>query len=357
MKKALFLQVENKSTLDENLNVKKYVYNISNKKILRNEITEIIKLIDKQQIDTLLCSSELINVASRILWQSKNLKRYILSDTDTPLLIEKRNQKVETKMWDLIATRAVKSQIQQTGWISSFTGDFFTEQEMTEFVENTVIKLSPYITKLSKVIEIGIASGLTCCAIAPQVESYIGLDLSSETLKRTKETLVNRGITNVYLECADAMEIDKLQIKAQNIIILNSVLQYFPGYNYLVEVLRKLLKCVDQQAIIYLGDLIDTELVEELDKELEQYGKKKSNKDDLSYPKNFIKELPAYIPEIIKVKITDKIGKIENELKKYRYDAILFIDKHNKSIVKHTKFQYAMGEKDFSITYILENEA
>ena len=235
MKKALFLQVENKSTLDENLNVKKYVYNISNKKILRNEITEIIKLIDKQQIDTLLCSSELINVASRILWQSKNLKRYILSDTDTPLLIEKRNQKVETKMWDLIATRAVKSQIQQTGWISSFTGDFFTEQEMTEFVENTVIKLSPYITKLSKVTEIGIASGLTCCAIAPQVESYIGLDLSSETLKRTKETLVNRGITNVYLECADAMEIDKLQIKAQNIIILNSVLQYFPGYNYLLE--------------------------------------------------------------------------------------------------------------------------
>ena len=90
---------------------------------------------------------------------------------------------------------------------------------------------------------------------------------------------------------------------------------------------------------------------------MEQYGKKKSNKDDLSYPKNFIKELPAYIPEIIKVKITDKIGKIENELKKYRYDAILFIDKHNKSIVKHTKFQYAMGEKDFSITYISENEA
>lgn len=86
MKKALFLQVENKSTLDENLNVKKYVYNISNKKILRNEITEIIKLIDKQQIDTLLCSSELINVASRILWQSKNLKRYILSDTDTPTI-------------------------------------------------------------------------------------------------------------------------------------------------------------------------------------------------------------------------------------------------------------------------------
>ena len=72
--------------------------------------------------------------------------------------------------------------------------------------------------------EIGIASGLTCCAIAPQVESYIGLDLSSETLKRTKETLVNRGITNVYLECADAMETRRVNAVVEGIQLLKEKL-------------------------------------------------------------------------------------------------------------------------------------
>lgn len=352
----MILSTEKSSELYDDLRFDKYLYNVSNKKIQQNVIIEIIKLISKEQIDTLLCDSEQINLASRILWQSKDIKRYILINTDNPLLVEKRNQRVETRMWDFIAAKAGKGQIEQSGWVSSFTGDFFTQQEIEEFIENAVIKLSAYITKSSKVLEIGIASGLTCCAIAPRVETYIGIDLSTETLKRTKDILANKKITNVYLKRADAMDIDKLQIKSQNVIILNSVLQYFPGYNYLIALLKKLLRCIDQKAVIYLGDLIDTDLVGEFIEELNQYGKKKNNKDDLSYPKDFIKELPAYIPEIVEVRITGKVGRIENELKKYRYDALLFIDKNTRSSVKHTKFQYAMQLEDFSMKHILEAE-
>lgn len=359
MKNILFLLTEKNSALYDDLlfeKYKKYPYFVTNKKTQRNIITEIIDLINREQVDTLVCASEQINIASRILWQSKNIKRYILGDTDNPMLVENRNQRIETRMWDFIATKAEKGQIQQTGWVSSFTGDYFTQQEIEEFIENTVMKLSAYITKSSKVLEIGIASGLTCCAIAPKVETYIGIDLSSETLKRTKETLADRRITNVYLKCADAMDIDKLQVKGQNLIILNSVLQYFPGYNYLIALLNKLLKCIDQKAIVYLGDLIDTGLIEKFIEELSQHGKKKNSKDDLSYPKDFIRELPAYIPEIVEVQITEKIGKIENELKKYRYDALLFVDKNNKRSAKHTKFQYAMKSDDFSLTRIVERE-
>ena len=357
MNKILSLLSEKNNIFCSDLDIEKYVYDVSNRKIQQNEIIEIMKLIDIEKIDTLVCNAVQINIASRILWQSKYIKRYILTDTDNPLLIEKRNKKVEARMWDLIAVRGgKKNQIEQSGWISSFTGDFFTQEEIEEYKKNIAIKLSTYITETSNVLEIGIASGLTCCAIAPQVKTYIGIDLSSEILKRTEETLANKEITNVRLECADAMDIDKLQTEGQDIIILNSVLQYFPGYNYLIILLNKILKCIKSQAIIYLGDLIDTDLVEKFMKDLNQYGKKKNNKDDLSYPKEFIKELPAYIPEIVKVKITSKLGTIENELKKYRYDVILLIDKDNKHIVKHTKFQYAMQSKGFSITDILEND-
>lgn len=46
-----------------------------------------------------------------------------------------------------------------------------------------------------------------------------------------------------------------------------------------------------------------------------------------------MKALPAYIPEITKVEITEKIGTIQNELKKYRYDVILHIDKNSKNTI------------------------
>lgn len=68
MKKILILSTEKSSELYDDLRFDKYLYNVSNKKIQQNVIIEIIKLISKEQIDTLLCDSEQINLASRILW-------------------------------------------------------------------------------------------------------------------------------------------------------------------------------------------------------------------------------------------------------------------------------------------------
>ncbi len=65
-----------------------------------------------------------------------------------------------------------------------------------------------------------------------------------------------------------------------------------------------------------------------------------------------MKELPAYIPEIHNVEISDKSGYVDNELKKYRYDVLIQIDKTNKRKVAHTKFQYAMRAKNFTISQI-----
>lgn len=108
MNKILSLLSEKNNIFCSDLDIEKYVYDVSNRKIQQNEIIEIMKLIDIEKIDTLVCNAVQINIASRILWQSKYIKRYILTDTDNPLLIEKRNKKVEARMWDLIAVRRGK---------------------------------------------------------------------------------------------------------------------------------------------------------------------------------------------------------------------------------------------------------
>lgn len=352
MKNLLFLCVDN--GMFDNYN--KFVISciIDKKKI---NIDEVLSFIESKEIDTLICNSEHIKIASKLLWVSRCLKRYILTDTDNPLLIEESNKKVETKMWDIIAARSGNDPIEQAGWVSSYTNEKFTQKEMKEWVNNAVCKLMPYLSQNTRVLEIGVASGLTCCEIAPLVQEYIGVDISKQTLIKTKEILLQKGIENVSLIMADALEVGQLGINRQDIIIINSVAQYFTGYNYFIAMLKNLLGCMKETAVIFLGDILDAELRKIFEEELISNGIRRKNGSDLYYPKRLMRELPAYIPEIIDVQITDKIGKIENEMKKYRYDVILLIDKIKKETnVKRTKFQYALMSDNFRIEDMLEYE-
>lgn len=318
---------------------------------------EVLEWVVSNKIDTLVCTSKQIGIGSRVLWMAPCLKRYFITDSNEPLLIEVSNKRVQAKMWDMIASHSEGNSLKQTGWISSYTNELFSIEEMKEYVDNAVIKLNPYITSGSKVLEIGIASGLTCFEIAPMVESYIGIDISKKTLEKTEVSLLEKGLMNVTLALAEAIDVDKLNIKNQDIIIINSVLQYFAGYNYFIAVIKKSINCMKEGGVIFLGDILDYDLRDDLKQELIKRGKKENNRNDLYYSKSFMQELPAYIPEITKVEIGEKIGTIENELKKYRYDVILHIDKNCKNtIYKKTKFQYAMLKEGFSIQDILESE-
>lgn len=333
-----------------------YCPSLLEKKVI--EYDQVLKFISDNKIDTLICDASQIHIASRLLWMSNSLKRYILTDTDNPLLVETFNRKVTAKMWDVIAEQTEgENPVRQSGWISSYTNESFSEEEMEEYAKNAVYKLSPYLFKEASVLEIGIASGITCFEIAPYVKKYIGIDISKETLKKTERTLLQKGIMNVKLIMADAMEVTQLNLDAQDIVIINSVAQYFPGYNYFLKLVKELLYCLKEKGIIFLGDILDFDLKGKMERELEEKGIKKRNVRDLYYPISFIKELPAYLPEIVNVKITKKQGRLENELKKYRYDVILHIDKkHNKTEIRRTKFQYAMLSESFSIKNILANE-
>lgn len=320
---------------------------------------EVLKFIKDNQIDTLVCDAGHVHIASRLLWMSDYLKRYILTDTDDPLLPEDDNRRNAAKMWNIIAVQAGNEDnpIKQSGWVSSYTNENFTEEEMKEYVKNATDKLRPYLFKTANVLEIGVASGITCSEIAPLVGRYIGVDISEETLKRTKTALVKKNITNVDLIVAEAMEVTQLNLEKQDIIIINSVAQYFAGYNYFIVLIEKLVECVNDKGIIFLGDILDSSLKSHLEKELEEKKIRKRNIRDLYYPKKLMRELPAYIPEIVNMEITKKSGKIENELKKYRYDVMLHIERNNKQTnIKRTKFQYAMLSEDFSFEHILDNE-
>ncbi|WP_017498608.1 condensation domain-containing protein [Flavobacterium sp. WG21] len=254
----------------------------------------------------------------------------------------------QCEMWDYLGEN-FDEEIELGGWISSFTGQPFTKQEMEEYSENALLKLRPYLTDKSRVLEIGCSSGLTLFKVAPFVKYYHGTDLSKKIINKTEESARAKKMQNTFFTVLGAHEISNL-IDTYDIIIINSVIQSFSGYNYLLEVVEKALKLLNPGGIIFFGDIQDLDKKEALIKDLEKFNVENENQDylvksdwskELFISKLFFSDLKALFPQITNIAITDKIGEISNELRDFRFDCIVFTNEKEESLkeVSNIKFR------------------
>lgn len=295
------------------------------------------------------CFVELLN---KLQWECVDFYCYICMDESEPFGIEhsaKEQLKYTEEVWDYAASQT-DDEIESAGWINSYTGKAFCKEEMDEYCKNTVAKLKPYMDKEKKVLEVGCGSGMIAYEIAPFVKSYLGTDISSTIIERTRKFIEKKGIKNIFLETLSAEKINQLN-ETFDIIIFNSVIQYFPGHNYLKDVLQKAINLLSEDGIIFIADIRDQKLKEEYIKSLESYRKKHSLKEKLNdsfrhelfLPRDYFDDLKLDIPYIKKVLCSNKIATIKNELTEYRYDVILEIQKSDwdgKFIGKKKKEQH-----------------
>ena len=237
------------------------------------------------------------------------------------------------KLWDYIAVNA-ENDIEAGGWYSSFGGTPFSSEEMEQYKENTFTKLQPYLSKDKTVIEIGCASGLTMFQLAPYVSKYIGTDMSKENLVRDETRIQNDSrYNNIVLKQCFANEVAEVLDTKADIIIANSVCQYFPDIQYFENVISMCLSLLKSGGVLYIGDLLDKDLLPVLIQELKDWqrqnpGSKKvkiDRSDELWISRSYFDDIRTKYGAIANVEISDKTGKIPNELTKYRYDVILSI--------------------------------
>jgi fengycin family lipopeptide synthetase D len=119
-------------------------------------------------------------------------------------------------------------------------------------------------------------------------------------------------------------------------VIINSVIQDFPGHNYLRHVIRKAVTLLKDHGYLFLGDIMDQELKGELIREMQTFKRKNQDKNyktktdfsmDLFVSRAFFEDLCGEIPGIREVKVSKKNHTIENELSKFRFDTLLKVDK------------------------------
>jgi ubiquinone/menaquinone biosynthesis C-methylase UbiE len=214
---------------------------------------------------------------------------------------------------------------------------------MKEWVDATVSRIMAL--KPKRVLEIGCGTGLLLYRIAPQCESYVGVDFSSTALTLIDQQVKALHIDNVTLinSVADDLSLVERAIDGQegfDLVIINSVIQYFPSSDYLLNVLASAVKFLTPDGKLFIGDvrhlalknLFDTSIEfakapEDLTVELLQKRVKShhDNESELLVSPYFFKQLRHLIPAITNIDIQLKRGHHRTEMSAYRYDAILHL--------------------------------
>ena len=94
------------------------------------------------------------------------------------------------------------------------------------------------------VLEIGCGTGLLLLPIAPRCDRYCGTDISTQAIRGLQNQVRIRGLSNVSLLQKAANDLGDFEPESWDLVILNSVIQYFPSAEYLLGVIESAARLV-----------------------------------------------------------------------------------------------------------------
>jgi len=226
------------------------------------------------------------------------------------------------------------------GWNSSYTGAPLDAEEMAEWVDQTIDRLSRLAP--DRVLEIGCGVGLLLFRLAPQCSLYVGRDLSPRALQFVRRHLSfsPQPLPQVSLDHGPADDFDGLAAGSFDTVILNSVVQYFPGVDYLLSVLKGAADVVRDGGSIFIGDVRSLPLLNafhasvQLEQApaslsraqlIERIRSQQVQEGELIIAPEFFFALKSVIGRIGAVEVQLKQGRRQNELTRFRYDVVLHL--------------------------------
>jgi amino acid adenylation domain-containing protein len=224
------------------------------------------------------------------------------------------------------------------GWISSYDNEPIPADEMREWLAHTAGRIGALRPRA--IIDVGVGVGLVLRELAPRAERYLGIDIAEAALRNARELLASTGPfpAHVALAQGDAGVLADLEAGAGDTVVLNSVVQYFPGTAYLERVLREAARVVGADGAVFVGDVRDWDLLRAfhatvqlrrapalmLARDIASIAERQAAAErELCLSADFFRSLPGKLDGIAEARIELKRGHADNELTAFRYDVSL----------------------------------
>ncbi|WP_286131987.1 condensation domain-containing protein, partial [Mycobacterium sp. IS-1556] len=224
------------------------------------------------------------------------------------------------------------------GWNSSYTGAPIPLEEMREWRTAAVDRIRGLGPR--RVLEIGVGSGLLLAQVAPECDEYWGTDFSASTIQALQVAVAGRPWGDqVRLRVQPADVTDGLPQGHFDVVVLNSVVQYFPSAGYLLDVLAAAMRLLAPGGALFIGDVRNLSLLSAFTTGVacadsagghdttaavreRVHGEMLAERELLLAPE-FFAALPQHLPEIAAVDVQLKQMRAVNELSGYRYEVVL----------------------------------
>ncbi|MFD1117694.1 amino acid adenylation domain-containing protein, partial [Sphaerisporangium aureirubrum] len=212
------------------------------------------------------------------------------------------------------------------GWNSMYDGRPIPLAEMREWRDATVARIRELRPR--RVLEIGVGSGLILTRLAGDCEAYWGTDLSEEAIRALRARVAGMpGLGGVELRARPAHDLAGLPGGFFDTVVINSVAQYFPGVEYLTEVLRGAAALLAPGGRVFVGDVRNLRLLRTLRTAVEIRRGTSDVEAAVARAERWEGELlldPGYFTTLgLTPDIRLKRGTHHNELTRYRYDVVL----------------------------------
>lgn len=219
------------------------------------------------------------------------------------------------------------------GWNSSYTKKPFLEEEMQEWVDTTVQRILSIKPKC--VLEIGCGAGLLMTRIAPHCDFYRATDFSEAAIHYLDKLRLNLDLEEkVDLLQRPAGVFDDKEQSYYDVIIINSVVQYFPDIAHLIQVIEGSIACLQPGGRLFIGDIRSLGHLEAFHRTTFLYNnhqgvseraitEKIKHEEELLIQADFFEKFAQNHPALECAITQIRRGKHSNELTQFRYDTVL----------------------------------
>ncbi|RDH30162.1 hypothetical protein BDQ94DRAFT_173144 [Aspergillus welwitschiae] len=232
------------------------------------------------------------------------------------------------------------------GWTSMYNGNQMDNVELNEWLDDTIATIRSS-GSTANILELGSGSGMILFNLVNGLHSYVGLDPSEKAVDFVCSTVksIPQLADRVYNIKGTADNINSLGVPiSANMVIVNSVVQYFPSQDYLLKVIEDLVQ-LETVRTIFFGDIRSYALFREFqvtralhiagdtateDEIRQMMANMEQVELELLVDPAFFTSLIDRFPGLVEhVEILPKRLKSTNELSAYRYAAVVHLKDSN----------------------------